>query len=117
MRRSFYCILLPLLLHPVWSGAQSTSSYIFSHLDTHDGLLSEDITDVCQDRKGFMWVASVSGLQRYDGHRYISFRHNDHNPKSISDDFITHIQQGRDDKLWILFMGNKVGYINQNDLS
>lgn len=39
-------------------------------LDRSNGLHSEEIFDVYQDRRGFIWLATGAGLTRYDGNRF-----------------------------------------------
>jgi ligand-binding sensor domain-containing protein len=45
--------------------------YIFRHLDNSNGLISNDVFSISQDSKGFMWIGTGKGLQRYDGLRFI----------------------------------------------
>jgi len=37
----------------------------FEHLDTKNGLASESVDNILQDRSGFMWFATRDGLHRY----------------------------------------------------
>lgn len=43
------------------------------HLDRQDGLSSRDIRNIGQDARGFVWVATSDGLNRFDGHRFQTF--------------------------------------------
>ncbi len=40
------------------------------HID--DGLPSEDVTQLLQDRQGYLWVATRGGLARFDGSRFMT---------------------------------------------
>ncbi len=42
--------------------------YRFSYLTVDDGLSHTDANDIAQDEKGFIWVATFFGLDRYDGY-------------------------------------------------
>lgn len=97
--------------------AQTGGQYLFSHLGTKDGLISNDILSIQQDAKGYIWVGSRAGLQRYDGKRFLTFRHQPGKPGSILEGAIHLIQMDKKGRLWIMFGGFKVGYINTNDLS
>ncbi|GAB3937079.1 sensor histidine kinase [Mucilaginibacter myungsuensis] len=44
---------------------------IFSRLSINDGLRSNFINCLWQDAKGFIWVGTEGGLQRYDGNKFI----------------------------------------------
>ncbi|RYE87584.1 MAG: hypothetical protein EOO78_35605, partial [Oxalobacteraceae bacterium] len=46
----------------------------FEHLSVEDGLLQESVLAIVQDSEGFMWFGTQSGLSRYDGYRFISYR-------------------------------------------
>ncbi len=39
----------------------------FSHVSLKDGLSQNNVQSILQDSKGYMWFATESGLNRYDG--------------------------------------------------
>ncbi len=45
-----------------------TSNYQFRHLTLDNGLSHADANIVVQDKKGFIWIGTYSGLNRYDGY-------------------------------------------------
>ena len=53
--------------------AQKPFNYPFRHITQADGLLHNDVLSIAQDGKGFMWIATTNGLQRYDGSRFIYY--------------------------------------------
>ena len=57
---------LLLLLLPL--GAQKTKNFLFESRPAGSGVSRSTITSVLQDRKGFLWMGSWSGLMRYDGY-------------------------------------------------
>ncbi len=89
--------------------------FLFSHLSIRDGLASEDVKAVQQDKRGFIWIATFNGLQRYDGIRFISFHHNEQDSTSIPDDRIVSIATDKTNRLWILCANNKTGYFTTDD--
>jgi ligand-binding sensor domain-containing protein len=84
-----------LLLLAQLAGAQVRQNYLFSSLSSRNGLVSEETVDVQQDEKGFIWVATVDGLQRFEGRRLLTFRHTEGDTTTIPND---NIQQMRLDK-------------------
>src|ERR1700722_17014471 len=60
----------------------------FAHLTTHDGLSQSSITEILQDRRGFMWFATRDGLNRYDGNTFVVHKHNPNDPGSLGSNFI-----------------------------
>ena len=64
-------------------GAQDPGiSWSFMHLDIKDGLASNHVSAIMQDRKGFIWIASTA-LQRYDGYNLVTVASFDKVPGSI----------------------------------
>lgn len=46
-------------------------SLTFSCLSVNDGLSSNTVRALLQDRKGFVWIGTSRGLNRYDAHRMV----------------------------------------------
>lgn len=44
----------------------------------NQGLVGNNVQDIVQDPQGFIWVATLSGVSRYDGYHYINFNHASH---------------------------------------
>lgn len=53
--------------------AQQPFSYSFQHISQPNGLLHNEVLSITQDGKGFIWIATRNGLQRYDGSRFIYY--------------------------------------------
>ena len=53
--------------------AQSPS---FRHLTNTDGLSENWVRQVIKDSRGYIWIATSQGLDRYDGYNLINFRAN-----------------------------------------
>jgi signal transduction histidine kinase/ligand-binding sensor domain-containing protein/DNA-binding response OmpR family regulator len=77
------------------------NQYQFSQLNINQGLSNNQITCIYKDTKGFMWFGTMSGLNRYDGYKFKVFKHNNHAVSSLDDDYISNIQEGPDQSLWI----------------
>src|SRR5580765_3694931 len=69
--RSIFLILASLF----YGAAYSQQSSAFTHITTEDGsgLASNVVRSIYQDHKGFMWVGTANGLQRFDGSKFIQF--------------------------------------------
>ncbi|MBR1668624.1 MAG: helix-turn-helix domain-containing protein [Bacteroidaceae bacterium] len=79
-----YILLLFSLLAGVVSRAQEenplNTSVAFSYLTIEDGLSSNTVRALMQDRLGFVWIGTSRGLNRYDGHRIVPL----HKTRSLS---------------------------------
>lgn len=79
-----------------------------------NGLLSNEIRSVAQDRTGYLWIASNNGLQRFDGVHYKTFQHRDNDPQSIPENFLIQVLIDKADVLWIAFADGQVGIFNKS---
>jgi hypothetical protein len=50
-----------------------TPGPLFRYLTTSDGLGFDDVRSIYQDQKGFMWIGTDGGVDRYDGIGFTSF--------------------------------------------
>jgi ligand-binding sensor domain-containing protein/two-component sensor histidine kinase len=55
------------------SSISAQQRFAFTHITTDDGsgLASNHVTSLHQDEKGFIWVGTANGLQRFDGSKFI----------------------------------------------
>lgn len=92
----FLLFFAPLLLH--------AQDYNYTHYTTREGLPSETVYTISQDRAGFLWFAGETGLSRFDGRRFKNYSVADGLPSNevfgfYEDDY------GR---LWIKSFSNKI---------
>ena len=76
--------------------------YIFRHITTEDGLAGSDVRSIIQDSKGFMWIATNNGLQKYDGYAFTNYHHNPSDSQSISSDNLLNLSIDGQDKIWAI---------------
>jgi ligand-binding sensor domain-containing protein len=94
------CILLLLLWYaPLMAQEPPAISYSFRHLSIKDGLASNHVSAILQDRKGFIWIASTA-LQRYDGTNLVTVATFDKVPGSIYYDDIC-LCEDHKGRIWI----------------
>ena len=92
--------------------AQPEKQYVFTHFSTSNGLASNIVRGTLQDKQGFIWLTTISGMQRYDGNKFITFRNKPSDPSSIPSDEIYHITEDGKQRLWIA-TGSHVGIFNK----
>ena len=71
MKKS-WSVLIAILLCCVRASAYPTSERLTYGED--DGISSEHLTELLQDRYGFIWIATWNGLNRFDGREFVSFK-------------------------------------------
>lgn len=89
--------------------AQQDLEYTFTHYTTTNGLLSNQVSSVVQDDEGYIWIGTTDGLQRFDGTRYKTFRHNSMDAASLPYNPVTQLKIDANKNLWILFGNGKIG--------
>lgn len=58
-------------------------------------------TATVQDKAGFIWLGTFSGLVRYDGHRFKNFTHERGNTGSLSSNYIRTVLVTRNGTIWV----------------
>ena len=72
-----------------------------SHFYTSERLSSNQITQICQDKEGYIWIGTEYGLNKYDGYRFTNFLHDRENLNSVSSNVISHLFQDAEGTLWV----------------
>ncbi len=80
-------------------------------LNIENGLSQSVVNDLLIDSKGFLWVGTQNGLNRYDGYGFKVFHNNPEDAYSVSSDYINAIAEDANDNLWI---GTRTG-LNKYD--
>lgn len=73
----------------------------FTRLDVNNGLSHNQVNCILKDSKGFMWFGTMSGLNRYDGYTFKTFRHDPADSSSIIDNYIISICEDHLKKIWV----------------
>lgn len=77
--------------------ASGQSAKLFS---VDNGLSSSMVTDIHQDRSGFIWVATEDGLNRFDGIKFTSYRQDKANNTGILSNFIHVLFEDRTGRMY-----------------
>ena len=80
----------------------------FEHLTMRDGLSQSTVMSVLQDSHGYLWLATESGLDRYDGYSIRAYRRERGNERGLASDFIWTIAEDANSDLWLATVGGGV---------
>jgi ligand-binding sensor domain-containing protein len=97
--------------------APQAKQYVFTHFNSFNGLASNIVMNVIQDKRRFIWLATVDGLQRYDGNKFMTFRNEPGNPRTIPSNVISKVIEDKRGNLWVLTEFKKIGLFNGNDFT
>jgi ligand-binding sensor domain-containing protein len=73
----------------------------FQRITVEDGLSQGSITTILQDRKGFIWIGTHDGLNRFDGVECKVYRHNPNDSATLSSSWITCLYEDSSGILWV----------------
>jgi signal transduction histidine kinase/ligand-binding sensor domain-containing protein len=78
----------------------SFSQLRFKHLTINDQLSSNYVNSIFKDHNGFVWIATESGLNRFDGYEVVRFFKNPNDTTGISGNNIFSILSDRQNRIW-----------------
>ncbi|MBL7761277.1 MAG: hypothetical protein JNK08_11330 [Sediminibacterium sp.] len=116
MRKTAFLILFLSCFRPMFAQQEG---YGFLRLGTEDGLgmASNVVYSIYQDERGFMWVGSANGLQRFDGNRFINYGTSRAGTDELPMADLSQIIPGKEHELWLFFpTRNTVGLFNTQKL-
>ena len=82
----------------------------FEHLTMRDGLSQSTVEGILQDSAGYLWLATESGLDRYDGNSFRVYRRERGNPHALASDYIWTIAEDAHTDLWLATDGGGVAH-------
>lgn len=101
-------ILFLLLIHSV-----NAQQYSFTGYSIGDGLSQSVVNCIIQDSKGFIWLGTQNGLNKFDGYSFEVFTYNPNDTNSITNNWIYSIVEDEETNLWIGTKSGLVKYIRK----
>lgn len=81
----------------------------FDHINTQDGLAQSSVYTIFQDKTGYLWFGTQSGLNKYDGYQFTTYIHDPADTNSLSNNWVRAIAGSPDGKIWV---GTRNGGLN-----
>ncbi|MCB0284119.1 MAG: SpoIIE family protein phosphatase [Calditrichaeota bacterium] len=97
----FFRILFIMILSGICTLYAQDDDLIFEHFNTSHGLSNNETHAVLQDSKGFLWIATQDGLNRFDGYNFKNYRNDPLDTTSIANNVSFPIHESKDGNLWI----------------
>ncbi len=73
----------------------------FERLTVGEGLSSNYVSTLLQDRKGFMWFATQEGLQKFDGYTTTLYQNDPNDSNSLSHNNVSFVYEDKVGLLWV----------------
>lgn len=97
-----------ILLLNINAKGQSVREF-YQLFSTNEGLSSNSCNALLEDSKGFIWIGTSEGLNRFDGHQVKQFFHNPADTSSLCGNTIKCLAEAPDGKIWIGTYGSGIG--------
>ena len=77
----------------------------FDRLSLEQGLSQSSVMDILQDRRGYVWLATEEGLDRFDGLSFKVYKHDPADAASLPSSFVWDVEEDASGDLWIATTG------------
>ena len=99
MKRLFALLVMCLILAIASAGVIPDMK--FRRLDTREGLSNSMVSSILRDSRGYVWLGTGYGLNRYDGYRIRTYFSYDKDTTSLRNNRVDEIQEGHGGRLWL----------------
>ncbi|MBR9921908.1 MAG: hypothetical protein GYB31_13790 [Bacteroidetes bacterium] len=99
MNRKFLYPLFCLFLQAAILSGQTTDWQLRIY-GFEEGLSHRNVFCVQQDSSGYLWIATVNGLNRYDGYEFTQINNNTR-PDLLAQDYVSDIYCDKENHLWL----------------
>ena len=98
-------VAIPLLGAPVATEASGVGPIRFDGISLAEGLSQSTVLCIFQYSRGFIWIGTEDGLNRYDGYRFELFEHDPLDPDSLGTNDVSKMVVDGDGTLWLGMWG------------
>ncbi|TVQ67577.1 MAG: hypothetical protein EA363_12140, partial [Balneolaceae bacterium] len=96
------CLLVILLLPARgWTSDTADTAIEPRFMSVTAGLSSPAAHALHQDSYGLLWIGTENGLQRYDGHRFVTYRNAPGNPASLQHNLVWGVVEDAAGTIWV----------------
>ncbi|MBX2992046.1 MAG: hypothetical protein KF749_12890 [Bacteroidetes bacterium] len=101
-------IVLALSAVYLFTSDASAQPLRFHHFGTAQGLSQNSALCLLQDRRGFLWIGTQYGLNRYDGHSFSPYSHDPSDSTSLADNYVVGLAEDTRQRLWVSLLPGQV---------
>ncbi len=74
---------------------------LFEHYSSEDGLSHNYVSQILQDRNGYIWISTWYGLSRFDGNRFVNYTVEPGDYSNLSHNRILSLDEDANGYLWV----------------
>ena len=90
----------------------SASKIEFDRYNIDDGLSQNTVYEVFQDSRGYIWLGTQGGLDRFNGYDFKHYEHESNDSTSIVNGWIRTINEDKNGLLWMGTLGGNLGWFD-----
>lgn len=105
-------LLLGLLLIALVAHSQESDIHFYP---VTKGLSQHSITSILQDDKGFLWIGTRHGLNRFDGTEYMLYEHLNGDTTGLSNNTVQCLARDKQGNIWIGTYGGGLNFYNYEE--
>ena len=102
---NFKVIVMTLLIFinsfSIYSFASIEERYNFRNIGVEEGLSQNTVETIFQDSKGYIWIGTNDGLDRYNGYKFKHYKYDIYDENTISNNYIVDIVEDSDGYIWV----------------
>src|SRR5262245_49892693 len=95
-----FCLCLSAFVTGKVCAQQLPVNLRFNKFTTENGLSDNFICDIIKDRKGYLWIATQNGINRFDGVEFKSFVNNPNDSNSLLNNNVSFICEDSLGRIW-----------------
>jgi len=89
-------------------------SFSFERINAEDGLSDNQAICIHQDKEGFIWIGTMTGLNRYDGKNLKTFTQSSYDNNTFYNQRIAEIDEDNYGNLWLQGFGGVIQLFNKS---
>jgi signal transduction histidine kinase/ligand-binding sensor domain-containing protein/DNA-binding response OmpR family regulator len=78
-----------------------SDGFTIEHISVNQGLSNDYVRCIFQDKEGYLWFSTQTGIDRYDGYSFLSYNHNPEDINSFNNAYATFFYEDKEGILWI----------------
>ncbi|NMP14763.1 EAL domain-containing protein [Thalassotalea sp. Y01] len=94
-------LLVFLLFFSALATSATQSPLKFQQYSTKEGLSENSVYSITQDHNGFIWFATLDGLNKFDGYEFVQYHTKDSNNSALPSDLIRVVFVDSRNRLWV----------------
>lgn len=96
----FFSLNIIVLIFLSFSVYSQNLNLAFENIPIGEGMPTA-VNYILQDKIGYLWFATNSGLYKYDGYSFTSYKHDPNDSTSLIDNSLTTLYEDKEGNLWI----------------